>query len=70
MKEILIKLKLPEFIEFIVKDTPSFQGVLRDGLKWLDTTSNENFGEIFVSCSEINQKSILDKVAFATGKKK
>ena len=61
--------EVPEFIEFIVKDTPSFQEVLRDGLKWLDTTSNENFGEIFVSCSEINQKSILDKVAFATGKK-
>ena len=38
--------EVPEFIEFIVKDTPSFQGVLKDGLKWLDTTSNKNFGEI------------------------
>ena len=39
--------EVPEFIEFIVKDTPSFQGVLKDGLKWLDKTSNENFGKIF-----------------------
>ena len=61
--------EVPEFIEFIVKDTPSFQGVLRDGLKWLDKTSTENFGKDFVSCSEIEQKNILDKVAFATRKK-
>ena len=52
-----------------MKDTPSFQGVLRDGLKWLDKTSTENFGKDFVSCSEIDQKNILDKVAFAKGKK-
>ena len=61
--------EVPEFIEFIVKDTPSFQSVLRDGLKWLDKTSTENFGKDFVSCSEIEQKNILDKVAFATRKK-
>ena len=61
--------EVPEFIEFIVKDTPSFQGVLKDGLKWLDKTSTENFGKDFVSCSEIEQKNILDKVAFATRKK-
>ena len=63
------KAEVPEFIEFIVKDTPSYQKTLREGLIWLDETSIENFGRNFVDCEINDQKSILDKIAFAKNEK-
>lgn len=61
--------EVPEFIEFIVKDSPSFQEVLREGLVWLEEQSNKNFNNAFVACSEEQQKSILDTVAYPKGEK-
>ena len=61
--------EVPEFIEFIVKDTPSYQKGLRDGVFWLDEKSMENFEKKFVNCKVEDQKSILDKVAFPKDKK-
>jgi hypothetical protein len=61
--------EVPEFIEFIVKDTPSYQKDLREGIFWLDKTSMENFEKKFVNCKVEDQKSILDKVAFPKDKK-
>jgi len=61
--------EVPEFIEFIVKDTPSYQKVLREGLLWLDETSARKFEKKFVNCKVEDQKSILDKVAFPKDKK-
>ena len=59
----------PEFIEFIAKDAPSFQNILKEGLEWVDTISNKEFGKNFIDCNETDQKSILDTVAFPEGKK-
>ena len=61
--------EVPEFIEFIVKDAPSYQEVLREGLSWLDQQSNQKFNAPFVACNEDQQKSILDTVAYPTGEK-
>ena len=61
--------EVPEFIEFIVKDTPSYQMILREGILWLDETSMKKFEKNFVNCSVEDQKSILDKVAFPKDKK-
>tara|TARA_A100000164_G_scaffold156300_2_gene138701 strand:- start:9 stop:698 length:690 start_codon:yes stop_codon:yes gene_type:complete len=61
--------EVPEFIEFIVKDTPSYQKVLREGLLWLDETSTRKFEKKFVNCKVEDQKLILDKVAFPKDKK-
>ena len=61
--------EVPEFIEFISKDTPTFQKILRDGLQWLDIISNKRFEKNFVDCGKVYQKSILDTVAFPKGKK-
>lgn len=61
--------EVPEFIEFIVKDAPSYQDVLREGLAWLDQQSNQKFNAPFVACNEDQQKSILDTVAYPTGEK-
>ena len=61
--------EVPEFIEFIAKDAPSFQNILKEGLEWVDTISNNEFGKNFIDCNETDQKSILDTVAFPEGKK-
>ena len=61
--------EVPEFIEFIAKDAPSFQKILKDGLEWVDTISNKEFGKNFIDCNVTDQKSILDTVAFPEGKK-
>ena len=56
--------KVPEFIEFIVKDMPDHQTPMRGGLRWLDMQSNKNFQKAFTDCSSQEQLSIIDQVAY------
>ncbi len=53
-----------DFIEFIVKDIESYKMPIRGGLMWLDNFSNEKFNLAFQACSEEQQKSILDLIAY------
>ncbi len=52
------------FIEFMAKDYLPFQVPLRGGLMWLDHTSNSAFGTEFKSTPEIQQKEILNVIAY------
>lgn len=56
--------KVPEFIEFIVKDMPHHQIPMRGGLKWLDVQSMKRFGKPFVDCASAQQIEIVDDIAF------
>jgi gluconate 2-dehydrogenase gamma chain len=56
--------KVPDFIEFIVKDMPQHQTPLRGGLRWLDMQSNKNFEKPFVDCSKQQQLSLVDQIAY------
>jgi len=56
--------KVPEFIEFIVKDMPYHQIPMRGGLKWLDLHSNKKHGKSFVECSKQEQIGIVDEIAY------
>ena len=56
--------EVPGFIEFIVKDISSLQKPLQTGLKWLEQESKKLYGNPFTDCSEVNQKSILDSIAY------
>ena len=56
--------EVPEFIEFMAKDIPELQTLLRGGLMWLDHKSNTEFELEFKSASEDQQKEILDEIAF------
>ena len=47
--------KVPEFIEFIVKDIPSHQTPMRGGLKWLDIQSFNRFQKTFKDASAQQQ---------------
>ncbi len=56
--------KVPDFIEFIVKDMPQHQTPMRGGLRWLDMQSNKNFQKSFVDCSQQQQLSLIDQIAY------
>jgi len=55
---------VPEFIEFIVKDIPVHQLPIRGGMMWLNNRSNSEFNLEFAVCSEAQQKSLLDEIAY------
>ena len=56
--------KVPDFIEFIVKDMPNFQTPLRGGLRWLDTQALKMFGKIFTETPETQQIALIDLIAY------
>jgi len=56
--------EVPEFIEFIVKDVPSFQITIREGLNWIDNYSKKVFNKSFIESTQNQQKEILDSVAY------
>lgn len=56
--------KVPEFIEFIVKDMPDHQVPMRGGLRWLDLQSFKRFDKTFVDCTQEQRLSIIDEIAY------
>ncbi len=56
--------KVPEFIEFIVKDMPHHQLPMRGGLKWLDMQCMKRFDKPFVDCDAKQQIEVIDEIAF------
>ncbi|SEK72100.1 gluconate 2-dehydrogenase subunit 3 family protein [Parapedobacter koreensis] len=55
---------VPAFIEFMVKDIPSYQTPMRGGLKWLDVQCQRRYGSVFVDCKEDQQLTIVDNIAY------
>jgi gluconate 2-dehydrogenase gamma chain len=56
--------KVPEFIEFIVKDKPEFQTPMRGGLRWLDIQMMKIYGTAFKDSNRQQQLSIVDAIAY------
>lgn len=56
--------KVPEFIEFIVKDIPAHQTPMRGGLRWLDLQCLNRFQKPFKDASGENQTHMLDLIAY------
>ena len=56
--------KVPEFIEFIVKDMPYHQVPMRGGLMWIDHESNRRFNKVFKDLSEDQQIEIVEDIAY------
>jgi hypothetical protein len=56
--------KVPDFIEFIVKDMPGHQTPMRGGLRWLDIQCFKQFDKAFVDCSSQQQITLIDQVAY------
>lgn len=56
--------KVPEFIEYIVKDMPQHQIPMRGGLRWVDLQCSKAFEKSFVECTQQQQLQIVDQIAF------
>lgn len=56
--------KVPDFIEFIVKDMPEHQIPMRGGLRWLDVQCLKRFDRSFTDCSEQQRLQVVDDIAY------
>jgi gluconate 2-dehydrogenase gamma chain len=56
--------KVPDFIEFIVKDMPNHQTPMRGGLRWLDMQCLKRNNKTFNGCTEKQRLEIVDEIAW------
>lgn len=56
--------KVPEFIEFIVKDMPDHQLPMRGGLRWLDVQCLNRYNKPFKDCASAQQIEMVDAIAY------
>ena len=56
--------KVPEFIEFIVKDIPEHQLPMRGGLRWLDLQCSSRYQHAFVDCTPAQQLEMVTAIAY------
>jgi gluconate 2-dehydrogenase gamma chain len=56
--------KVPDFIEFIVKDEPEHALPMRGGLRWMDVKCLNKYNNEFKSCTPQQQLEILGAIAY------
>jgi hypothetical protein len=56
--------KVPDFIEFIVKDMPQHQTPMRGGLRWLDVQCLNRYEKPFKDCNKQQQMELVDAIAW------
>ncbi|MDP9229525.1 MAG: gluconate 2-dehydrogenase subunit 3 family protein [Bacteroidota bacterium] len=56
--------KVPEFIDFIVRDMPEHQVPMRGGLRWLDMQCLKRYDNSFKDCSQQQQIEMVDLIAY------
>lgn len=56
--------KVPDFIEFIVRDMPQHQVPLKGGLRWLDMHCLKQYEKAFKDCSQQQQIEVVDAIAY------
>jgi len=56
--------KVPDFIEFIVKDKPYNQTPMRGGLRWLDLQCLNRYDKTFVDSTSVQQMEMVNEIAY------
>lgn len=56
--------KVPDFIEFIVKDMPYHKVPMQGGLRWLDMQCLNRYNNAFKDCSSAQQLEMIDDIAY------
>ena len=56
--------KVPEFIEYIVKDMPQHKVPMRGGLRWVDMECFKRFNLAFRDCNKQQQMEVVDDIAW------
>lgn len=56
--------KVPDYIEFMMKDQPANQTAFRGGLMWVNLQSYERFSKPFAEISQTQRMEIIDEIAW------
>ncbi|MGN6401306.1 MAG: gluconate 2-dehydrogenase subunit 3 family protein [Flavisolibacter sp.] len=56
--------KVPDFIEFMVKDKPELQTPMRGGLRWLDLQMVKQYNKPFKEATAQQQIAMVDQIAY------
>jgi hypothetical protein len=56
--------KVPDFIEFMVKDRPELQTPMRGGLRWVDMQMVKHYNKPFKDCTAQQQVALVDQIAY------
>lgn len=56
--------KVPDFIEFIVKDMPQHQTPMKGGLRWVDMQCLKKYDKAFKDCTSAQQIELVDQIAY------
>ena len=59
-----IEADAPEFIDLLTSENTKYQGILGDGLKWLDSSCTTRYGKAYLESTPQQQKEILDLIAY------
>ena len=62
--------KVPEFIQYIVKEMTEHQTPLKGGLRWLDLRCISLYGNAFTDCTKDQQIAVVDTIAYPKKAKK
>lgn len=56
--------KVPDFIQFIVKEKTEHQTPMRGGLRWMDMYCLNNYGKTFRESDDKQKMALVDQIAF------
>jgi hypothetical protein len=59
-----IEAGVPEFLDLVADENKNSQLQLGGGVKWLDSTCIERYGQAYLACTAAQRKEILDLIAF------
>jgi gluconate 2-dehydrogenase gamma chain len=62
--------KVPEFIQYIVKEMTEHQTPLKGGLRWLDLRCISLYNNAFTDCTKEQQIAVVDTIAYPKKAKK
>ena len=55
---------VPEFMDFMMTDTPARQTAMRGGLRWIDAQCEKRYDKRFLDCTEGERTAVLDDIAW------
>ena len=55
---------VPEFMDFMMTDTPARQTAMRGGLRWIDAQCEKRYDKRFLDCTEAERTAVLDDIAW------
>ena len=55
---------VPEFMDFIMTDSPARQTAMRGGLAWIDRECVKRYDKPFLACTDVERTRVLDDIAW------